>query len=193
MKTRFRILMMIFTIASLSVGCEGEDGEDGMNGINGIDGIDGVQGPAGEDGNANVIASDWLDLSGDFISGLLVEVEVNSFEDSRITQELIDTYVILVYARSFNTTRVRPIPETFFNQVYTYSLSSFVNEFNFIGRHVDGFSDIVLDRFEAVRYVFIPSSNTSKSSKENALAELKNAGVDTSNYYEVMDYFGLEY
>lgn len=34
--------------------CSGEDGRDG------IDGTDGEMGPAGQDGNANVIASDWL-------------------------------------------------------------------------------------------------------------------------------------
>lgn len=34
--------------------CSGEDGRDG------VDGEMGPQGPAGQDGNANVIASDWL-------------------------------------------------------------------------------------------------------------------------------------
>ena len=49
-------LLMGLTITLTS--CSGKDGADGES----IKGDQGEQGPAGEDGNANVIASDWMQI-----------------------------------------------------------------------------------------------------------------------------------
>ena len=61
--TRLNLWKMAFYLfIGLSItltSCSGNDGEDGIDGIDGINGEQGPQGPAGEDGNANVIVSDW--------------------------------------------------------------------------------------------------------------------------------------
>lgn len=75
MKNRIKDLLKttinaaLCVVVALSVSCSGEDGMDGMDGAMGPQGPAGPAGPAGQDGNANVIASDWFQLQYDDMSG----------------------------------------------------------------------------------------------------------------------------
>lgn len=62
--------MVLFTMGlCLSLlGCSGEDGTDGVNGEQGPPGADGAD---GKDGNANVIVSDWMQITWDELNQLV--------------------------------------------------------------------------------------------------------------------------
>ena len=110
------------TIASmLLVYCSPEDGLTGPQGPEGEQGIQGEQGPQGQagpqgepgqdgndgqDGNANVIASTWIPT----VFGT-AEVLESSFDvvDEKITQEILDSALILAYGKS-STGIVFPLP-----------------------------------------------------------------------------------
>ncbi|WP_199913381.1 hypothetical protein [Flagellimonas amoyensis] len=47
-------LLLFLGLGTILISCTGEDGKDGING---------EMGPAGQDGNANVIVSDWMHIS----------------------------------------------------------------------------------------------------------------------------------
>lgn len=55
-------LYLFMGLSILLVSCSGEDGEAGPAGKDGIDGKD------GEDGNANVIVSDWMQITWDIVN-----------------------------------------------------------------------------------------------------------------------------
>ena len=76
-------LLVIF-IAILLVSCSAEDGAVGP------------QGEPGQDGNANVIASDWIPEEFDDFS---INVTSFSVTDQAFTQEILDSGTVLVYGR----------------------------------------------------------------------------------------------
>ena len=43
------------------------------------------------------------------------------------------------------------------------------------------------------RFLIITDNTVTKSSGQDIIDKLTNLGVDVNNYYELMDYFGLEY
>lgn len=55
-------LLLLLGMGIALVSCSGEDGKDG------IDGAIGPEGPAGQDGNANVIVSDWMQIVWDDVN-----------------------------------------------------------------------------------------------------------------------------
>lgn len=139
---------MIFLFAGVLVftACSPEDGKDGM------------QGPQGPMGNANVIASEWIDAG--FSSNALV----SSFyiDDFNITQEIIDSGVILAYGKDPSGTIVS-IPFVHYETSYYFYVNS-PGEINFHGQSTDGNSkDFTI--IEQVRYVIIPASTGGATTK----------------------------
>ena len=102
--TNFNVLKMAFFLfVGLSItltSCSGKDGDDGIDGIDGINGEQGPQGPAGEDGNANVIASDWIPIQWDNSPGLF-EATMDIGVSEVNLNELIETGgVVMVFFRA---------------------------------------------------------------------------------------------
>ena len=165
-------------------GVQGSHGEDGSEGAVGQDGEDGED---GEDGNANVITSAWIP------SEFPEEESFTYFlvDDARFTNELVSEAAILAYGMD-TTGAVAPLPVSSNNQSYSYVVYPQFLQIGFFARSVDGTNEI-FDILSAFRYVIIPSTISGKSNNPNILTQLKSAGVDTNDYYAVMDYFGLEY
>ncbi|OBR39394.1 hypothetical protein A9200_17465 [Maribacter hydrothermalis] len=173
-------------------GPAGENGTDGTNGMDGTNGTDGTNGEDGEDGNANV-ATYTYDLSSESGSTIVVTAPV-------LTQEVIDNDLILGYLLKGGTTYT-PIPAP----IYAFGLndnSDIAVEINlnrywmyFYEVGTENFKSVSAGQLDELKLVVIESNSTTsgKSSKENMVSRLKSAGVDTNDYYAVMDYFGLDY
>jgi len=171
-KTRYVLMALII---ALTVSCNGEDGAigppgpAGQNGTNGNDGID---------GNANVTSVTMAGTS--FIDG------ENNYSVSELTQDILDTGVVIGYLRNSGASTWFALPLSFSGfEVFIQSmqLGTITLRANYNGNDVD------------LRFVFIESTNKSaaKLSKQSVLDKLKAAEVDINNYNEVMDYYGLDY
>jgi hypothetical protein len=91
-------------------GATGPQGPKGDPGQDGQDGEDGANGEDGETGTANVIYSEWFD--GDFDTDITNGFDVFEVDAPEITQEVLDTSVIFVFARS-NTGAYFLLPVSF--------------------------------------------------------------------------------
>jgi len=182
-KTYFNFFMMIMIFTALNVSCDGEDGSDGLNGINGMDGAqgpagvngtNGTDGTDGEDGNANVQVLTY-DLS----------MASSSFHEQavpEITQEVLANDVILGYVsapgpNSANTTYPLPAIADNLPINIAVAISEGFYSLDFVASN-GGPASIIEGELDT---------------KEAILSELKNAGVDISDYYAVMGYFHLKY
>ena len=214
-KTSFKLLILLFVMASLAMACDSEDGMDGMNGLNGVDGAQGPvgpQGPAGEDGsdgangtdgqngtngedgadgNANVqsLTFDIRDAIGSFHVEFVAE----------ITTDVLENDVILAYVTSSlysgGVNRHYQVPvivdEIRFN--IAGSAQPGIYRLDFVAP--DGsLASIVEGELDSLRIIIIESTRTTpgKSAAANTLAELKKAGIDIGDYHAVLAYYGLE-
>ncbi|WP_306013568.1 MULTISPECIES: hypothetical protein [unclassified Allomuricauda] len=179
--------MGLYAIMGLSVlltSCSPEDGKDGINGIDGIDGKDGAQGPAGQDGNANVIASDWQTIKWD--DGATPSFGEMSIEVKDIDlEEFIATGgVIMVYFRGINnqTSFVYTLPTTIGKVYFTF--------FIYTSPDIDGIRIQMTDSNNNVltvqdnpdymiRYVLVPAN------------VVETNGLNLNNYKETSKLLGL--
>lgn len=149
--------------------CQGDNGENGV------------------DGNANVQELLYgLELFGDYTE---LTINLNDFEE-------IDTpanYAFLYYLHGTNGNRYsipgHLVDNTHYARVHTNLQTGtlFVNFYD-----LDNAPYMVPGLvYQTVVIVAIELSNAGKTS-ENVMAELKAAGVDTSDYNAVATYFGLE-
>ena len=170
------VILWLSAIAMVFLACSAEDGEDGAIGPQGPQGEQGIQGPSGAD--ANIIASDWVDVT---FSSTVSDVVSATIMDERITQEVLDNAVFLVYARiSTIPNNIVPIPFTdpFLNISYYYILDSSMNQLQVLGVSLDG-SPLRPDFLDQIRFVIVPVNMDSSS-----LANL--------TYDEVVNQFGLD-
>ncbi len=204
-KLKYLFLIMVSVLA---FACDGEDGaqgpigpagpqgqqgpagQDGTNGTDGQDGVNGTDGADGQDGNANVIASDWLTLPASFTTPNIFFAVAN-FTDPNITPATVSSSAVLAYGRDTGNGEVRSIPFVLLNESYTFSLIPDTNEISFLAASTDSTQE-TFDLFDEVRYVIIPQGSASASRGET-LKNLKDSGIDVSNYYHVMDYLGFDY
>lgn len=177
MKT-FRIFKTIglTTVMIILISCSSEDGEDGAIGPQGEQGI---QGEPGVDGNANVIASAWLDVTFTPVSGTIINTTLT---DSRITTEVIENSVFIMYARNSVTEPQSivtiPFTEPTLGVSLYYVLDASINQIEIVGVYFSGATPI-LNLIDQVRFVIIPATMDTSS-----LVHLK--------YGEVIDQLGLD-
>jgi hypothetical protein len=120
--------MGLYAIIGLSVlftSCSPEDGKDGL------DGMDGAQGPAGQDGNANVIASDWqtIQWSDDSIpNSASMLLEVNEVD---VEEFIASGGTAMVYLKVTNDANQEIFGLPYIDPFNTYfSFSIFTNDLN---------------------------------------------------------------
>ncbi len=192
---RTKLFLAVFLGIAL-ISCSGEDGMDGAMGPigpAGPAGVNGTNGTDGVDGNANV-QTFLFDISTETGPNFAVDVP-------QLTQEVLDNDLILGYLKTLDGTYI-PIPAP------RYLDSGFGRNFIDVG------VEIALGRFWI--YLYVPGGNvgatvsagnmtklkivivestntTAKSGTVTLRAQLKNDGVDLSDYNAVMDYFGLEH
>lgn len=168
--SKYALLALLITF---NFACSPEDGEDGAQGPQG------EQGLAGQDGNANVISSEWITAT-----YVLDFSQRRSFiiTTPELTQEALDNSAILFYGKT-SSNEIWPVPNNFpfLNENYSYILS--VGNAMMLCDSIDG-TDISTNPYlQSFRYVIIPSNNTGKMQ----------ADFSKMSYQEVMDYFNLDY
>ncbi|WP_420320995.1 hypothetical protein [Flagellimonas sp.] len=194
--------------------CQGADGDPGTNGDNGNDGIDcwdlngngkndaeeDINGDKefnaldcqGADGNANVIqyTEDVSDLAN------FSEIPFNLIDDLGIAAEDLPNYTFLFYF-SVGGSYVIPAPNKFnFNGykdiVVFYDEFSGDGSYEFLNHDGSAFN-VIQGIIDEIRIVAIENSVViNKNGNGDVMAQLKAAGVDTSDYYAVLAYFGLK-
>ncbi len=175
--------MAVLSMAMVLVSCSGEDGEQGPEGKPGIDGVNGQD---GKDGNANV--QELTFNLEEFNSYTELVLDLNSIVD------IPENYAYLFYIEHNASGHRYSIPghlegNTHYASVYTdLQNGELVIKFYDLN---DAPIDVPGGEYSQVIVVAAELTNTSKNS-ENLMAELKAAGVDTSDYNAVAEYFGLE-
>jgi len=174
-------LFVLFLSISIS-SCSGDDGADGSNGT------DGATGLTGADGNANVFASDWYDITWNNTNTTF------AFHDQaadEITQENTDSSVVLVYVKFGDFIYNTPVA---WNE--TCTIGSFFQVENV---RVYFYSETNISIPDLMgRYVIIPASNVAargiinnSTPKQQVHDELENVGIDINDYYAVCEYYGI--
>ncbi len=207
------VMVFIFSCAEDGAvgpqGATGAAGVDGQDGTDGADGQDGTDGADGQDGNANVMSFDWFIPPSYTLTTGFGDIRLLDYDHAatEITQEIIDTGVVLVYGK-LNGYNQSIWPN---NQV---SLMPIVLMYDMDPVEIDTWTAILSvgnirirfinsnNRYNTVnithqfRYVIIPSSGSTSGriadftrvTLENDLAEL---GVDINSYDQVAAYYGL--
>jgi len=159
--------------------CKGDDGTDG------IDGATGPAGADGQDGNANVQTLTY-DISTESGYGINTSVP-------ELTQSVLENDVILSYLKSHNNLFFS-IPGTVGSSIVAGAVST-VGVFGISFHNWDGTGyNLPAGTFTTLKIVIIESSSKNagnKNPQEEIYTELKNAGVDINDYYDVCDYYGI--
>ncbi len=191
--SKLKYLTGLFLIIGLFA-CEGPEGADGADGAVGIDGVDGTD---GDDGNANVVSVNlaYADITWTVGSYLGRTANTFTFTENAVSQDVIDHGAVLGF--TFFSSNWWALPMTWENTGGTgrqYILHSYaLNSITLYAYQTSGvLNPGVLSQY---RFIIITDNTVTKSvsSGEAILDKLKNAGVDVNDYYEVMEYFGLEY
>lgn len=195
--SRFKYLAGLILIVGLFA-CEGPpgaDGTDGTDGIAGTAGADGDDGADGADGNANVTIVNLLyaDITWTAGSYLGRTSNIFNFTENAVTQDIIDHGTVLgFYYISSRWWALPFIWESNGGTSTQYVFHSYVlNTISLYAYQTSGVLDP--NALTEYRFLIITDNTVTKSSGQDILDKLSNAGVDVNDYYELMDYFGLDY
>ena len=144
----------------------------------------------------SLLASDITWTSGSYLGR---HANVFTLNESAVNQDIIDHGTILAYChyQSFFYNEWIAMPFDFeystgttSNVLHTYNL----NIIKLYAYTTTGTWDPNSEISE-YRFMLITDNTVNKGASEekNILNELDEAGVDINNYYEVMDYYGLDY
>ncbi len=179
--------------------CEGPEGPQGPEGPEGPQGPQGVQGPAGDDGNANVMSINLLyeDITwtpGDYLGRT---ANVYSLTDDAVNQDIMDHGTVLAFG--FIDPDWLALPIVWASDDGT-ELMCVLHSFSLSTITLYAFqSSGVLDpsAIEEYRFLLITDNTVTApkgTSTEKFIKEkLTKTGVNINDYYEVIDYFGLDY
>lgn len=175
------------------LGSVGPAGATGAMGVTGATGTDGEDGEDGLDGNANV-TSMTFDLS--TASG-------NSYTLSSepLSADQVENNVVLAFLKTGGDWYQLPNQAILTNGFYLLDISTYMSasgsQFLFrLGFRRSGTPyNIASGDLDTLKLVFIEetSSTTGKSAGKSNMQQLKDQGVDATDYFQVMDYFGLDY
>ncbi len=205
---KLRNLAILFAFAGLfsCEGPEGPEGPAGPTGATGAAGPAGQTGPAGQDGedgqdgNANVNIISLLGEDIEWTEGDYLGRIANTYvlTNSAVNEDIIDHGTVLGYCNIDNQWYHLPFTWEEIDGVsrqyilHTYSL----NTITLFAYETTGFLDPsgVISEY---RFLLITDNTITgakgTSTEKDINTRLTEAGVDTGNYYEVMDYFGLKY
>ncbi|MBN2756235.1 MAG: hypothetical protein JXR51_03585, partial [Bacteroidales bacterium] len=168
------------------------------NGTNGTNGTNGV------DGNANV--QTYVYNSPAWGTASWMDIDMSDI----LTDEILQNDVILGYVKNTGFNIVNPIPgvlagsKNYKVNIFNSNAGSLSFCYRIVSLELDGSETLNADLLAAdwVKVVIIESTNTTSvdgngkkrlNSQQAIYDELDKAGVDINNYYQVMDYYGLEY
>lgn len=169
-------------------GEQGEPGESGEPGVNGDQGPQGNtgpqgdQGPQGDPGTANVMYSDWIQSP---FPANITNVSLGFFiDDDTITEEIINSGVVLVYGSSTNAFNqfVFALPHLSSGNFYSFTIT----EVGMLGIFVESINNdpVGMPLFDKYRYIIIPGS---------VLINKNQTSIDYTklSYQEVIDLFNI--
>ncbi len=209
-KSKLLYVFVLFLVAGL-VGCEGPegpqgpagadgiDGIDGTNGINGTNGTDGTDGADGADGNANVVIVNLLYGDITWVAGTYLGRTANVFSwtEPAVNADIMDHGTVLGYCYVDYADQWYSLPFIWEIDGGTYTqyvINAYaLNTLTLYAYQTTGVTDP--NALTEYRFLLITDNTVMKSTsgEQGILAKLAQAGVDVNNYYQVMDYFGLEY
>jgi len=180
-------LFLLLILGFGLIGCEGPEGPTGAVGAQGPQGEQGPQGPEGSPGTANVIYSDWLRL-GDVSSPADTTLLSRNYTRyhipaSDLTQDIIDNAAVMVYYKLLGL--ISPLPFTLAgiggdeDKLITYAPFE-PGRLTILSQELDN-TAFPLNLNTQFRYILIPGGTPAKAKMP-----------DLSNYYDVMDYFGID-
>ena len=190
-----KVSMKVLILLALGISSCSNDGEigpigpQGPQGAEGAMGAEGPQGEQGEPGTANVMYSDWTTVSGSawMPNTGSVSAKTTIIDAPPITQEHLDTAVILVYSRRVfsgdgNGIVLLPLDDGLFEFML---LEANVGELQLLVRRID-LADFSVNFIDIpFRYVIIPGGIMAKDDTHPDFRKM--------TYEQVMDYFGISY
>jgi len=189
-KMKFLTYVVIVLLLGFAMNsCKGDDGSAGADGIDGVD---------GQDGNANVTSITLMASSITWTAGFYFSAPSNVYflTDDKVNQDIIDHGMILGFAHFFagGINEWVPLPFDYESTntphlTYTYLL----NTINLYAYTTIGAWD-PNPAFPEYRFLLVTDNTVlggKSTNKDIILEELKNAGIDSNNYYEVCDYYGI--
>ena len=197
MKTMRLVTILFLTLGVMVSSCKGEKGDIGDQGLQGLQGDPGIQGDSGiqgdpgaqgdkgDDGNANVVASAWINTN---FSSTATTYTNFVIPIPDFTRAEIDGAVVLAYVRWVSGTNSQTyiLPYVTRYRNFQFELSGNINngyDMNVIGQSMDGNSH-TFDWITHIRYVIVPSNVVAKSVGTN---------LKKMSYKEAMDQLGFDY
>lgn len=185
MKTRLALLPLL-GFALMFLGCQGDEGPAGPTG------------PAGPAGSANVIYSDWFNPT-TWAYGVAFGVVERSYTmtTSKLTQEIIDGGVIMVYMRFAGLApAIHQLPATVYSSGQTYCFQFRAWEGNikvfYYWISSPATDPGILPTDNLVRYVLIPGGVLAASAERAGITSTRLAGsLKSMSYPEVCRLFNM--
>ena len=176
---------MLLTSSLLFTQCQGPQGEPGPQGEKGATGERGTTGAKGETGTANVIYSNWIDMSGTskWRRNNPSYWEATLVKTNTITNSVLERGVVLVYMRSTISSRTMLTPFAALDGYFTIYANIFVGEISIWQQFPKSNSPLTLDLqgWHFYRYVIIPGG----------IPAGRKAAINYSNYEEVKKAFNI--
>ncbi len=116
MKNIFYLLWIGLFLSVITSSCE--DGPEGPQGPAGEQGLQGEQGPKGDEGDpgtANVLYSDWINFNTAtwrMVTEFSRVTQLYDIEESQITDEVMNSGLVMVYIKFGGSPNPRPLPMT---------------------------------------------------------------------------------
>lgn len=160
------IMVMFFSIAA----CKGPTGPQGAAGEQGPAGSQGPAGEDGEDGNANVIYSEWMDADWnekDDPKEKIMKITIDEISHN----ELRNNTLVMMYLSQFGTSSIYVMPSAgrWSNAWYSYTFGNNVSGFDGIRVQLETTDGADLTDFQydsnrgnRFRYILIPGGEQSK-------------------------------
>ncbi|UII79214.1 hypothetical protein [Flagellimonas sp. CMM7] len=180
-----------------AVGPAGAAGADGTDGVDGTNGVDGADGTDGADGNANVrrVIFDTSNLGQQ--AGPIYSIDDEN-TDLLLTQEVLETHTLLLYAVIPGSSTYVPLPGTYRNGLndQIWGVHFGIGAINI--RDVTGqgwppfFDEVHLILIEQSSVTDTSDNGQQAKSQVDVIKSLKAANVDVNNYHEVVEYFNID-
>ncbi|MGB7392941.1 MAG: hypothetical protein WA913_00970 [Pricia sp.] len=166
-------------------GPQGEQGDQGPKGDQGDQGEQGEQGEQGATGTANVIYSDWI--AAEFETDIADGFDNFSISAPEVTQEVLDTAVLLVFANS-NSNTIFQLPISFhlnLRENYWFRVLN-LGSINLGVEGIDG-NNAIGNPFlnNEFRYVIIPGGVSASGKGEHSVNYAK------LSYQEIIEMFDI--
>ncbi len=166
MQRLFMFMLMSATLSMVSckkgdTGPEGAQGVQGSQGSQGPQGPQGVEGPQGPIGNANIIISDWISISGTLRDSSLDNsaLKVMHYIAPELTDDILNRGAILVYMRFGSYQWTLPYTSYAGGKVSTISFIPARNVI-FITRFAhDNSGSVTINSSARLKYILIPADS----------------------------------